>query len=677
MTRKSFLLMLMASAFAFWGCTSDNDYMPEKRQSITISTNIDDGFSSQPDKVSTRTGHDAIGRMIFVENDEVAVYAWTGSKDYAPPASERVVDNVVNTLNADGKWIPASQMLWKNPVEKHYFVGIYPAPAEPVADLSNQPYTIVPKDNVANDILVAVTDDGAVSSNKPVNLTFDHIMARFIVNLSFCDQWGEHGPTVEKVMLGNVATDASINYVKQTVSPVPGAAHSDVEMPCNTSNWQFSYVGVPQSGINTVKVTIEGKEYVYTHPVDFTFVGGKSSMLNLTVGRNKITFGGMSIENWRLGDYVSGNTSGYNPAQYITDKDKLTMIYNLVDLEKDGGRIYEMDYTADYKLNDALDTRITDINGLQQFVAKNLFDVAPSKAPYMGFGAGCSAFAVNEKGTSNYLMGRNYDFCHKDADGNEKEISAIVVKTHPWGGKKTVSVVDGYWLGMNKGFMTDGLTDLSMLMAAPYAFMDGINEDGFAIGVLHLDGKPTKQTDASKKNIYMNVAMRMLLDWASDVDDAVTLLNRYNMHMASPAGGSFHFYMADAKGKYAIVEYVSETGNINENPWKIHVMKDNDKYRYLTNFYVSDYMKDTPYGVKSDHGKDRYETLEREIHKANFSLDMSGVTYLLDRVSQAPDTKVPTSHTQWSSVYNLSQKTLRLYLLRKYYNTKPFDFDLK
>ena len=673
MTKGIVRLALLAVAAAFVGCTSDYSPLPEKAQSISITTNIEDQSLMRS---KTRTGYNAIGSMVFVENDEVALYAWTGTKDYAPPAGERVVDNVINKLDAAGKWIPASQMLWKNPVEKHYFLGIYPAPASSVADLSCQPYKMVQNDNDANDILVAVKNDGVVSSNKPVNLSFSHIMARLVVNLSFRDQWGVNNPVVQKVELGNVVTDANINYVKKTVLPAPGASRSFIDMYCTTKYWQYLSVVIPQTGVNTLKITIDGKEYVYTHPTDFELVGGYSSMLDLDVGKDKITFGGMSIDNWYAMDNVSGNTSGYNPAKYITDKDKLTMIYNLVDLEKKQGRIYEMDYTADYKLNEALEAQIKDINGLTQFAAKNLFDVQPKTAPRMDFGAGCSAFAVNEKGTSSYFMGRNYDFCHKGADGKETEIAAIVVKTHPWGGKRTVSVVDGYWLGMNKGFMTDGKTDLSMLMAAPYAFMDGINEDGFAIGVLHLDGNPTKQTDASKKNIYMNVAMRLLLDKASDVDEAVALLNQYNMHMTSPAGGSFHFYMADAKGKYAIVEYVSEKGNIDESPWKIHVMKDNDRYRYVTNFYVSDYMKDTPYGVKSDHGKDRYEKLARTLFNANFSLDMHGVVNLLDQVSQAPNVKVPTSHTQWSSIYNLSQKKLSLYLLREYYGVDAFEFDV-
>ena len=61
-------------------------------------------------------------------------------------------------------------------------------------------------------------------------------------------------------------------------------------------------------------------------------------------------------------------------------------------------------------------------------------------------------------------------------------------------------------------------------MALPYLMMDGINEDGFAISVLKLDGKPTLQQDPGKKKIFTTVAMRMLLDRASTVDQAISML---------------------------------------------------------------------------------------------------------------------------------------------------------
>lgn len=669
MTKNIFRLALMATALTLWGCSShDDEPQNDSPQYITISTDID------PMTRVYTTGN----KQIFGNGDKVSIYAWTGAKDVAPSADTRVLNNAINVYDqSSGTWTPETPMLWKNPVEKHYFIGVHPVNENPVDDLSKVPFTYNNTFSYYNDVYVAVNNTGLLSSANPVSLTFKHVMAKILVELTYRDQFGGGIPdNVEGVTLTNTATDATINYLTGVVTPSQDRHDFEVR-PLSSEHRLYESVIIPQDGINTITVRIGGEDFTYTHPTDIKLTSGTVTKIVLSVGRDGIKFGNMDIISWTETPAINGNTSGYNMAQYITDPAKTDMIYSLVDKEGNKGRIYEMDYTADYKLDDILAENTTDINSLTSFVARKLWDVQPSNAPKMMFDAGCSAFASTEPTSGNYLMGRNYDFCHKEADGKEAEIAAIVVKTHPAGSKKAVSVVDGYWLGMKRGFFTDGKTDLSMLMAAPYAFMDGINEDGFAIGVLHLDGKPTVQNDTGKKNVAMNVAMRMLLDKAADVNEAVALLNQYNMHMTSPAGGSFHFYMADAKGKYAIVEYVSENGDIEESPWKIDVMTDNDMYRYVTNFYVSEYMKDTPYGInKSEHGKDRYEKMLRALWNYDFKTNTYEAVNLLDAVSQAPNTKDPTSHTQWSSLYNLTNKTLTLYLLREFYGAQVYEFNL-
>ena len=57
-----------------------------------------------------------------------------------------------------------------------------------------------------------------------------------------------------------------------------------------------------------------------------------------------------------------------NEAAMITDQAKLDMIYSLVDLEGDKGRIYEMTYTVDYKLDDDINFGIDGQAKLTQFV---------------------------------------------------------------------------------------------------------------------------------------------------------------------------------------------------------------------------------------------------------------------------------------------------------------------
>ena len=194
-------------------------------------------------------------------------------------------------------------------------------------------------------------------------------------------------------------------------------------------------------------------------------------------------------------------TATDNPIEYITDKAKLDMIYSLKDIDhKQQGRFYEMHYTANYKLEEAIQAQLTSLEGLTAFLATNLFDKVPEQATKMDYSAGCSAFAAPDPANGNYYMGRNFDFCHTDKDKKEIPISAIVVHSTSAEGKKSISMVDSYWVGLKQGFFTDGKSDLSILMALPYLLMDGINEDGFAIGVLHLGGNPTKQ-DACNKQI--------------------------------------------------------------------------------------------------------------------------------------------------------------------------------
>ena len=103
-----------------------------------------------------------------------------------------------------------------------------------------------------------------------------------------------------------------------------------------------------------------------------------------------------------------------------------------------------------------------------------------------------------------------------------------------------------------------------------------------------------------------------------------------------------------------------------------------DKYRYVTNFYVSPYMKDTPDGyLHSQRGKARYDRMESILQYNSYKLTADDAMSLLSQVSQAPDPKQATSHTQWSSVYDLSTRSLTLQLLREYGAKVPFEFRVK
>ena len=85
-------------------------------------------------------------------------------------------------------------------------------------------------------------------------------------------------------------------------------------------------------------------------------------------------------------------------------------------------------------------------------------------------------------------------------------------------------------------------------------------------------------------------------------------------------------------------------------------------------------MVGTTDGWGSKHGKVRYETLRNTLRANNYVLKAADAMPLLQAVSQPP-TEELTSQTQWSALYDLSEKTLRLSILREY--GKTFNFKIK
>lgn len=358
-----------------------------------------------------------------------------------------------------------------------------------------------------------------------------------------------------------------------------------------------------------------------------------------------------------------------NPAAYIKDASKLEMLRSMKNVDGEG-RLYEINYTVDYKLDAVLDAGYTSTAQLFNYIAALLYDSIPTTKAKVSLGTGCSAFAVPEAQSGNYLMGRNYDYRHTSSNGDGyTPIAAILVRTAPKGGKASISMVDALNLGYGQGFYNDGTTDLSLMMGLPYAALDGINEDGFAIGVLSLNENQTNQ-QTGKPRIGTTTAIRMLLDRASTVKEAIEMLGSYDMDMRGSGRGNYHYFMADAKGDYAIVEYTLPEGDT--TPRVMEVLSGNDSLRCVTNFYVSPTMVGTTDGWGSSHGKARYETLRTTLLANNYALRESDAMPLLQAVSQPP-TEELTSQTQWSALYDLTAKTLRLAILREYgreYNFK-------
>ena len=297
MKKKTYLFALMAMALTLGSCSdNENGIGGETSKYITVSTSIGN---------MTRVATDEKGGQTFEEGDEISVYAWTGDATVAPETRERVVNNAINKLT-NGSWISNPQMLWKNNRDKHYFIGVYPKKA--ISDLAAGEYVFDATKQVESDLLVAVNADGITAEGKQaVPLTFTHVMAKLLVNLTYKNQWGTEGPTVDKVVVGDAVKSATVNYLTKVVTPSAVAEDkADFDMPVLTANKKYASIIIPQDGVQKITVVIGGKNFIYDNGTPFKFESGKVTTVNLVVGRDTITLNEVKITDWETSTPITG-----------------------------------------------------------------------------------------------------------------------------------------------------------------------------------------------------------------------------------------------------------------------------------------------------------------------------------------------------------------------------------
>lgn len=299
--------------------------------------------------------------------------------------------------------------------------------------------------------------------------------------------------------------------------------------------------------------------------------------------------------------------------------------------------IYEVNYAADYKLDELLEAGgASTEEQLVQYIIKTMLKGLPIEVPYEIPNLACSMFFAEtpEKG---YVLGRNLD---------NQTTDLAVVKTAPKDGYASVSVVNLSFLGYNDIYTPDRLLDRINTLATAYFPLDGINEKGFAVGVLQLQAPVTAQ-DNGKTDVGTTLAIRAMLDKCATVDEAIELLKTFDMHAA--AKGCFHFQMADATGESVIVSYVDN---------EMIITEEKDGFIAATNFYVHE----VPFEYEKQ-GLDRYEILEKKLTEKKSVLTAKEAMELLGAakiVSTPPDEKGRVYSTQWSAVYDLTNPSLSL-----------------
>lgn len=296
--------------------------------------------------------------------------------------------------------------------------------------------------------------------------------------------------------------------------------------------------------------------------------------------------------------------------------------------------VYEMNYKGDFGFDKYLNTGSTSYSEYVDFMNANLLKGIP-KFYYDKFE--CSTFFAKTP-EGDYIMGRNLD----------TEVSIpFVLKTNSKNSLKTIGIANLRTLGWNSTNIVSKLTALS----APYYTFDGMNENGVAVAAMSVPVGSRSDIEQNKITLYDHAVIRLTLEKAENVDDAIKQLSKYNVKMEDTYPS--HYMIADAAGNCAVIDYVDGS---------MKVIRKGDTYQIATNMLTYNNEKHQGYSAE------RYQAFEKVLS------EKSGVISVEDALELLVENTVPGDE-QWSSVYNLTDKTMSVKFYGDYENTYTYEID--
>ena len=377
-----------------------------------------------------------------------------------------------------------------------------------------------------------------------------------------------------------------------------------------------------------------------------------------------------------------------HPTWWSTDQVETINSIKQID---DGGFLYEINYTYDYKLDEVIKAGTYPNADGYKNIQNAILPDSEFELPKNQSSGGCSTFSTIAANGHPVLV-RNYDWYKTNS-------ATIVVHTAPKDGYKSVSVSDPAFYGLTRGAeLTDEIKE--GFLYTPFCALEGVNEKGLAAGLMMLNINPVKQ-DTGKQLISSSLMIRVILDKAANVQEAIDLFKQYDVISGTyEAGINYHWLVADAQGNRVVLEYVNNELVVNEYPLEVEFdettgvstvkyPKADRGYILSTNFYVTEGAQDP--SILGDNGYWRYQTLEAKLRN-NPNPSLKEAMEYLDAIHygmQDKDTALeislegydPSDERLWdwisidSSVYDLVDKTLDICVQQDF--SKSYSFTLE
>jgi hypothetical protein len=308
--------------------------------------------------------------------------------------------------------------------------------------------------------------------------------------------------------------------------------------------------------------------------------------------------------------------------------------------------MYRMTYYGDYGFDEFLKVGADSDQDIEKFVTRRLLKGLDIDLGVVG--DGCTAFVTRNE-QDEIIFGRNFDFQYTPS---------LQLITTPKNGYRSISTVNLTFAGYSADNLPHGLSlDSFLSLAAPYLPFDGMNEKGLAIALLAV---PEVQLQNNKDKITLNTttAIRLVLDKAATISEAVDLLKHYNIYFS--AGVDCHYLIADVSGDSVIVEY-----------WdgKLQSVTSAKDYQIASNFIAYNNLN---IGENGDEFE-RYNRVAETLELNGGKISEDAAVNLLSEIGCYNDNG--EDKLQWTVIYNLTTLKGRSFAHRKIDNINYFQLN--
>ena len=320
-------LTMAALATAFFASCSNEDGLPQSNYPadnvVRITTSVD-GMNTRASYGGSTAKLSSFG---FCINN-------AGSTKYT-------YDNIKVTQE-NGKWNPATQMLWQNSTTAVDILAY--APYQETTEDANGKVKVFGKTDYAFSVkedqsnaedyssdLIVYKKTGfkpgtELNTSKAVDVTFTHLLSQLNLTIELRDQFNQDekkpvtSATVTDVKVDGTLIRSKVNFAADPISvqfdgraskaiTPETVAFTKADKTTDHATFKYSAIVIPQrvyAGSFCISFKVNGNDYIWTSTSDVNFVSGKKHDLLLLVGKDVVQGGAISAKPW--GEGTTGTT---------------------------------------------------------------------------------------------------------------------------------------------------------------------------------------------------------------------------------------------------------------------------------------------------------------------------------------------------------------------------------